>query len=313
MNIDWDDLRLFLAVAETGSFSAAARSLKLGQPTISRRIAELEERSGETLFERHATGIRLSTAGIRLLPAAQRMAEWAAQATQSLRAAPPAWRAPLTGSIRIAAPPGVAFELLVPLAARLRQQYPQLHTEILSGIELLNLARGEADLALRVQAPQDSDLLVLDEIHCDIRAYASAAYAERLQQRLPPERRHAPLLSDLDWICWAKPYDDLQINQALRAAIPDFQPAFSSDDFLVQLQACKAGIGAMLLAKAPHPHAETRHLQELPVSLGPQARGSLYLVAHKRQAELPKVQRVSELLKQAFQTAREEMQTPVSG
>ena len=59
----WDDMRLFLAVAETGSFSAAARRLRLGQPTLSRRMAELESGLGEALFERRAQGCVLTAAG----------------------------------------------------------------------------------------------------------------------------------------------------------------------------------------------------------------------------------------------------------
>ena len=70
MKLRWDDLKLFVAVHEQGSLSAAARVLKLGQPTLSRRIAELEE----------AIGTVLTAAGSKLLPAAQSMAEWANEA-----------------------------------------------------------------------------------------------------------------------------------------------------------------------------------------------------------------------------------------
>ena len=62
MNLRWDDLKLFLAVHEQGSLSGAARVLKLGQPTLSRRIAELEEAVGEALFERRSQGVLLTTA-----------------------------------------------------------------------------------------------------------------------------------------------------------------------------------------------------------------------------------------------------------
>jgi len=84
MHFRWDDLKLFLAVHEQGSLSGAARVLKLGQPTLSRRIAELEEATGEALFERKSHGAVLTAAGQKLLPAAQSMAEWANEAALSI-------------------------------------------------------------------------------------------------------------------------------------------------------------------------------------------------------------------------------------
>ncbi|MDH4216564.1 MAG: LysR family transcriptional regulator, partial [Gallionella sp.] len=85
MNLRWDDIKLFLAVHEQGSMSGAARLLKLGQPTLSRRIAELEAAVGEALFDRQSHGASLTTAGKRLLPAAQSMAEWATEAEQGVK------------------------------------------------------------------------------------------------------------------------------------------------------------------------------------------------------------------------------------
>ena len=102
MKLRWDDLKLFVAVHEQGSLSAAARVLKLGQPTLSRRIAELEEAIGETLFERKSLGTVLTAAGSKLLPAAQSMAEWANEAelqVQKQTYLP-------QGTVRVAAPPG---------------------------------------------------------------------------------------------------------------------------------------------------------------------------------------------------------------
>ena len=122
MNLRWDDLKLFLAVHEQGSLSGAARILKLGQPTLSRRIAELEEAVGEPLFDRQSHGATLTVAGQKLLPAAQSMAEWANEAELSVKKntyLP-------EGKVRIAAPPGIAYEMVVPIAAKIRKQSPQI-------------------------------------------------------------------------------------------------------------------------------------------------------------------------------------------
>ena len=287
--LSWDDVRLFLAVAEGGSVSQAARSLQLGQATVSRRLADMEHSVGEALVKRHAQGCELTAAGLRLLPAAQRMAEWAREAETRLMR--PTHR--LEGKVRIAAPPGPAFELLAPLAGQLRQTAPGLQLEVLSGVETLNLARGAADLSLRLERPNSADLQVLAELCCPLAAFASPDYARQLPERPRPEQ--------VDWIVWAPPHEHLPVNQALAAAIPDFRPVFSSDDYLVQLAACRAGVGAMILAVAPHAHALSQGLVRLELSPGPTVPAELFLVAHRRTAELPRVQFVADALHAAFQ------------
>lgn len=291
MNLRWDDVRLFLAVYEQGSLSGAARVLKLGQPTLSRRIAELEQAVGEPLFDRQNHGATLTAAGLKLLPAAQGMAEWASEAALGIGKQT---HLP-EGKVRIAAPPGIAYEVVAPLAAKIRRQHPQIRIEVLAGVEILNLGRGEADLSLRTAKPSDADLLCVDEISSPMRVYASKAYASRLPA-------HASL-ADLDWICWAAPYGELRTNQELRALIPDFKPAFTSDDFIVQMAACKAGVGAMLLPQLLHRHNGLREwgeLRELPIDLGLRTFGTLHLVCHKRHRHLPKVRLVMEFISREF-------------
>src|SRR5512140_280737 len=79
MDTPWDDVRLFLAVAETGSLSGAAQRLRIGQPTVSRRLAALEYSMGAKLFLRSVNGASLTVAGERLLAPARKMAEWAGE------------------------------------------------------------------------------------------------------------------------------------------------------------------------------------------------------------------------------------------
>jgi DNA-binding transcriptional LysR family regulator len=293
MNLRWDDLKLFLAVHEQGSLSGAARLLKLGQPTLSRRIAELEEAVGEALFDRQSHGATLTAMGQKLLPAAQSMAEWATEAELSVKKQTYLPE----GKVRIAAPPGIAYEVVAPLAAKIRRQYPQIQIEVLSGVEILNLGRGESDLSLRTQKPGDADLVCVDEVSSALRVYAAKAYAAQLPS--------PPRIADLDWICWAAPYDKLEGNLALSALIPNFKPAFTSDDYIVQIAACKAGVGAMILPQALRHYADFRKLQELDIDLGPDAVGSLFMVCHKRHRHLPKVQLVMDSISKEFELLRQ--------
>ena len=112
MDISWEDIRLFLAAAETGSMSGAARRLRIGQPTVSRRLADLEHRLGAALFRRSVEGVILTDAGERLLDPARRMADWAGEVG---RAAERSDEGP-SGRVRVSAPPYLAVDLLAPLA-----------------------------------------------------------------------------------------------------------------------------------------------------------------------------------------------------
>jgi len=291
MDIPWDDLRLFLAVAETGSLSAAARRLRLGQPTLSRRMAELEAQLDEALFTRGTGGVVLTAAGERLRPLALRMAEWASEATHAVAKG----RRGPEGRVRIAAPPGVAFDFLAPFAAAMRSRAPGITLEVLAGIDYVNLLRGEADLALRSRAPADRDLVCLSETRVEVGVFAAASYARRLPKRYTAR--------DLDWIAWAPPHTDVVPNPQLAALIEGFQPAFASNDYLVQLAALEAGVGAMLLGR-PVGRSRLRHLRQLAVSLGPApAYASFYLVGAKRIIEAPRVRRVIEALREYAGTA----------
>lgn len=104
MHTSREDAQSFLAVAEHDSFSAAAGLLGVGQPTISRRIASLEERLGCQLFIRNKLGAQLKEAGAKFLPAAEQMARWAGEFRQLAEGA----ETEPTGTIRIVAPPGLA-------------------------------------------------------------------------------------------------------------------------------------------------------------------------------------------------------------
>ncbi|HUB06405.1 MAG TPA: LysR family transcriptional regulator [Myxococcales bacterium] len=286
MNIPWDDVRLFLAIAETGSLSGAAKRLRVGQPTVSRRLAQLEHELGAALFRRRATGVTPTEAAERLLEPARKMAE---QAGEIARAASRGAAAP-AGLVRIATAPGVAFEFVAPFAAWLRERHPELRLEVLSSIEYLDLARGEAHLALRLRAPPPGDLTVVASLRHRNAVFVSKDYAARLPKR--------PKLSELRWIGWAPPYDQVPPNPQLAALIPGFEPVFTADNFLVQLRAAEAGLGAMILGDVPHRFAapRPRPLVPLDVSLGPYAHADMHLVCAKSALDISRVRRVAELL-----------------
>lgn len=290
-DIPWDDVRLFLAVAEAGSVSGAARLLRLGQPTVSRRLAELERRLGFVLFLRQPSGVRPTPAGERLLDPARRMAEWAGELG---RAAARGEGRP-EGLVRIAAPPGVAVELVAPFAGWLKGKHPGITVEALSSVQYLDLARGEADLALRLRPPSSADLALVATLEHANAAFVSKAYAAKLPKR--------PRFEDVAWIAWAPPFQDLPPNRELEALIPGFRPSFTSDNYLVQLAAAEAGLGAMVLGDVRHRFSR-RTLVPLPIDLGPHARSKLYLVCARSALAIPRIRLVADLLATELAAAR---------
>lgn len=286
----WNDVRLFLAVAERGSLSAAARELRLGQPTVSRRLAELEDTLGYPLFRRRASGAVLTPQGEKLLTPARKMAEWAGEIA---RASVSAKEAGPQGVVRIAAAPGVAYEFVAPFAAWLTRKTPAVTIEVLSSIHYLDLARGEADLALRMRAPSSKDLTVLATLEHRNRAFAAKAYARTLPRRYG--------FADVKWVAWAPPHQDLPPNPQLEAIIPNFRPVFTTDNFLVMLKAVECGLGAMILGDVPHRFSKDVGLVPLDLDLGRHARSALHLVCAKSALDISRVRFVADALSEELQ------------
>ncbi|MFY0567736.1 LysR family transcriptional regulator [Archangium lansingense] len=284
MDIPWEDVRLFLAVAETGSLSGAARRLRIGQPTVSRRLAALEYTLGAALFRRGVEGASLTSAGERLLGPAKKMAEWAGEVGRAVESSD---RSP-RGLVRITATPFQSFDFLAPFGAWLAGKHPGLRLEVLSSIQYLDLNRGEADLALRAKAPTQEGLKEVLALEFENAVFVSKSLAAKLPRK--------PSLAELPWIAWAPPFDMVPPNPQLEELIPGFTPAFTSDNYLVQLAAAEAGLGAMVMARHRHRFSRPSSLVPLPIDLGPYQRGSLYLVCAKSALDIPRVRRVSELL-----------------
>jgi len=296
MDISWEDAQTFLAVVEAGSFSAAARVLGVGQPTISRRIAEFEARLGCQLFRRGKRGAELTEAGGQLVPAAEQMARWAGEFERFARGA----EGEAAGRVRIACPPAVAVDFVAPLAAVVKERLPGIRLEVLASIDHVDLSRGIADVAIRTRSPHEPELTSLGDLRIPIGVFASSAYAASLSR---PCR-----LQDLDWITWAFPYEHVPPRPMLERAIPDFEPAFASDNYLVQRSALYAGLGAMILERPFHP-GDPRLRDDLPdgagalieldvgVELPP---GELHLVCARSMQFVPRVRAITDLLRETL-------------
>jgi DNA-binding transcriptional LysR family regulator len=156
--MDWDDVRVFLAVARQGSMRAAGRALGLSQPTIARRLAAFQTNlGGRSLFDRLPEGLRLNAAGEHLVPAAESVEEAALTLERRRAATSPV----LSGTVRVSTGECAAGFLARCLTEPTRTALPSgITLELVESRPTANLARREADMALRHQPPDSGDYYV---------------------------------------------------------------------------------------------------------------------------------------------------------
>lgn len=177
--MDWDDLRYFLAIARAGSLAGAARALDVNHSTVFRRLNGFEGKLGVRVFERRPDGYVLTTEGEDIL----RHAEQADAAVLALERTVAGKDYRLAGNIRLTTAPNLATDFVAPYLPAFLEQHPDIRIEILSGDRDFDLARREADLALRA-TPQPPDYLIGRKV-CDLPWWVFAG--ERyLARRAPP-------------------------------------------------------------------------------------------------------------------------------
>jgi DNA-binding transcriptional LysR family regulator len=220
------------------------------------------------------------------------MAEWAGEVSRAAEAD----EAAPQGLVRITASPYTCFDFVAPFAAWVSSRHPSIRVEVLSTTRYLDMARGEADLALRLRRPQGKDLEVIAEIAYENAAWVSTALAKKLPKRPQP--------GDVPWVGWAPPFEDLPPQPLLESIIPGFVPAFTSDNFLVNLAAAEAGAGAIVLGRVTHRFSHARGLVPLDLDLGPAKRGVLCLVCAKTALDIPRVRLVADLLQEQVESIR---------
>jgi DNA-binding transcriptional LysR family regulator len=174
--MDWDDLKIVLAVARHGSLNSAARALGTTQPTLSRRLNRLERRIGVRLFERAAGGLSATVLCTALVESLNEM-EQGAQAIERRIAARDTG---LQGPITVTSLAWFGDEVLAPLLARFSAQHTQVTINLVNDPRRFNLSRREADLALRIGSFDQEDLVERRVAEVSYGLFASPAYLNRL-------------------------------------------------------------------------------------------------------------------------------------
>jgi DNA-binding transcriptional LysR family regulator len=237
----WDDLKYFLAFARSGSMAMAAKALGVNQSTVQRRIAELEERLGRRLVERHLTSYRLTELGAGLQPAAEAVDAAVSNFERQLAASDKS----VTGIIRVTCGSILAERLRrSPLIDGFHMRYPGLRVELVISDRYLDLAKGEADVAIRAGEPLDEALIGRRIAVAPWAVYASRAYVEQHGIPKKPEDINNHLV-----VGCGDRIAHYPGAQWLRKVAPDATVASRSDNWPGLVLAVKSGAGlAALLA-----------------------------------------------------------------
>lgn len=277
--IPWSDWQVVHAAFTHGSFTAAAGALGVGQATVSRRVAWVEETLGHVLFDRHRTGLVPTAAAARLRPHLEALVTAAHGATRAVEGLEQEAR----GEVRVAGPPGLCVDWMPELAVRLARTHPNLHLCVLADIEPRDLDRREADIALRMVPTERGDLLVRRLLRARGGLYASTSYRDGLPAGFG--------LADVAVVHYSDEFAHIALDQLLRSL--GARTALRSNDYLVQRATVRAGLGAALSSEL---EARTLGLVPLDLPLPFEPVASLYLVVHRALRHVPRVAAVIDVI-----------------
>ena len=171
---EWNDFALLLALSRGGSVAAAGRLLRVDNSTISRRLAALERTLGATLLLRSGRVFRFTAEGQIAVEAASAIEGIITSTVASIRAA----KTDISGIVRISTVADVV-QYLMPILPEIAVRYPELVIELRSAVSIVDLAKGDADIAIRFAQPTNIDLIARKAVNWEFGVYASVAYAKK--------------------------------------------------------------------------------------------------------------------------------------
>ena len=232
--MDWDNVRVFLAVARAGQFVAAAKRLRLDHATVSRRIAALEAALGAKLFDRRTTGATLTGAGDRFLSAAEEMESAFLHAQGEISNVD----LELVGDVRIGAPDGFSTYYLTSALRDFAERHPGLRLQLMPLPQLVPLARREVDVVVGLDKPEAGRFVARKLTDYTLGIYATAAYLERngAPDGVEALKRHR-LIGYVEEHAFSTALD------YVRELFGGAPTSFESASAVTQIEALRAGVG----------------------------------------------------------------------
>lgn len=287
--MDWNDLKFFLAVANTRSLSAASAQLGVSASTVSRRIQTLEVALRVKLFRAHRDGYDLTQAGRDLLAPAE-------QAEAQMRSFERAAREKdndHTGPVRLDVPELVGEMIVLPLLAGLAQDHPGIRVEMHSSVRPVHLSAEATDIVLRLSRPDQGAYRQRRLGRVQFGIFGSSDYLTQngAPAALPDLYRHRI-------IGWTNDLRYTVMAAWLETHCPGLQPALRLSSLRAQMAAVENGLGLAVL-----PAFAAGHIAAQPVLPdAPQLAPDLWMFTHEQAANLPRVRLVGEALRKALST-----------
>jgi DNA-binding transcriptional LysR family regulator len=288
MIADWDDMRVFLALAREGKLTAAARLLDVSHPTIGRRIKSLEASIGARLFDRLPDHFVLTAAGEELLADAQAME----RAAESIHRRSAGLTDTAHGTVRISA--GEAMTAFIAdRLPRLRRNLQCVEFELIASHQLANLSRREADLLIREQVP-DLASIVARKLGC-------AAYAVYANPMLAIAGPVPEALRRLPWVGFDEEHGYMPGQSWVLALLDGARPTMRVNNWLVLREAVRAGAGiAVMPCYLGDDDAALRRVGPVLQDVA----ADQWLLVHRDLRALPRVRAVMDRLIELFQEER---------
>jgi DNA-binding transcriptional LysR family regulator len=280
---DWDDGRMFLAVARAGQILAAARSLGLSQATLSRRMAALEQALGAKLLTRRTHGCELTDAGTGLVDALEAVESAFLAAQARLHGADQT----VSGVVRIGAPDGFGMGFLAGRLARLAERHPDLRIQLVPTPRGFSLSRREADIAVMVGRPERGRLVARKLTDYSLGLYAAGNYLAAHPAPAAPADLAAHRLVGY--------VDDLVAAPALNYAaeiLRGWQSQLEISSAIGQLEAVRAGAGIGVL----HDYLARPHADLVRVLPGQRVVRSYWMAIHENLRDVGRVRAAADFL-----------------
>ena len=233
VDMEWSDVKVFLAIAREGSLGGAARRIGQTQPTMGRRLRALEESLGQRLFQRGSAGFVLTEEGQSVLQHAQRIEEEALAIERRLADGQVA----LSGLLRISSSDWFGVHVLAPWCAAFMALHPQVTIELITDSRLFSLARREADLVFRIAPFSEPEVVQRRFMHLDYGLYVASTRKGPL-----PRRGQGLRLVTMD-----SAFDDMPDVAWLKRSFPEARTVFGSNSREAQARLCAAGAGVAVL------------------------------------------------------------------
>jgi len=293
--LNWSDLPVFLAVVESGSLSNAARKLNLSQPTVGRRISALEEQMGAPLLKKTNSGLVATDLGISVLEQIKLMT----RSAEAISRTTAAQEQTLAGDITISASQGIGDVWLPAVLENIHSQHPEINFIVDVTFEQVNLAKREADIALRWKGPGNQNSLIGRKvITTGFGLYASSNYLQKNGRPLAIEELAQHLALGIQFndnsIHW--PLNDENIQT------PPKRIAFTSNSFRTHEAAIESGFGIGALA-----HIQAAHLTDVERVLpNYEHHVDLWIVAHDDLSRNKRIRLVFDYLIEVLQKDQKE-------